>query len=435
MNITLHYSPYPKEIEVHNCKNRFKAVCCGRRTGKTYMGVYEVLNKIKNHNGKDKLQIGWISPSYQNSVKGIDTFKKIGVELLTNKLMKISKTSPYCAELFGHKIFFLTAENSDAIRGFYFDMMVVDEAAYVPDSVWNDVLKPTLLDKSGNVFAMSTPQGKRGWFYELCMAGKNDSIDNTSYFHWTSYDNPHLNEEKTGDIADLKRTLPSLTFRQEVMAEFIASDNQVFTTVDNCLDESKCSCNCAPVIGADLAKKVDYTVLVCLCPECIKVRDLLRFNKIPWGEQQQKIVRFYNKNRARKMFIDGTGIGDVVVDNLKEENLILESVIFTNKAKNQMMNDLSVYIEQGRLRWSGEKFPIIRDELLSLERTATKNSVSFAAATNFTDDVVMALGLALRGVLDSSEYHISSLGGYSSEIEMDLEKDITLDDDFWEDLN
>jgi len=41
----------------------------------------------------------------------------------------------------------------------------VDESAYVPDLVLNDVLMPMLLDKGGDYLLASSPAGKRSAFY------------------------------------------------------------------------------------------------------------------------------------------------------------------------------------------------------------------------------------------------------------------------------
>jgi len=438
LNVTLYYSPYKEQIEVHKCTSRYKAVCCGRRAGKTFLAVFEMLQKIKRHKGDNKLQIGWVAPTYQNSKRGIDTFKIIARDLISTGMCKITSTSPYTINIDGHKVYFLTAENPDAIRGYYFDYLIIDEAAFVSDDIYNNVLKPTLMDKSGDLLAISTPQGSRGFFYELYIAGKNEAITNTKSFSWPTYKNPYIKE---ADIEDMRNSLPSLTFRQEVLAEFIASDNQVFQTVSNCFDGKPCTCGCNTIIGCDLAKKVDYTVLVTICPECYTIKNVMRHNKVPWGEQQSKIVGEYNYRNARKIYIDATGIGDVVIDNLKDSNIIIEPIIFSNTSKNKMVSDLITYIEQGKLRWDNDLFPILAEELLCLERTVGKNTVSYNAATNGHDDVVMATALALKGAIDSIEYHIFSIGGdvknnhNKRDIQdniTDIVDDIELNEDVWD---
>jgi hypothetical protein len=222
----------------------------------------------------------------------------------------------------------------------------------------------------------------------------------------------------------MKESLPALSYRQEVLAQFVKSDKGVFETVDNCLDKRKCKCNCAPVIGCDLAKKKDFTVVISLCPECLTVRDFKRSNHIPWPEQQQSITSFYKKQRARVIYIDLTGIGDVVVDNIEKDMMKLVPITFTNSTKCKMVSDLIVNIEQGKLRWDDDKWPQIKEELMILERTLTKTSVSYAAAQGGFDDCVFSLALALKGALECYEYKIVSLGGDSGVEDGDDEEDI-----------
>lgn len=56
--------------------------------------------------------------------------------------------------------------NIDALRGRTNDFLIIDEAAFMPASVWWDVLKPTLDDTKGKALITSTQWG-RGWFYQL----------------------------------------------------------------------------------------------------------------------------------------------------------------------------------------------------------------------------------------------------------------------------
>jgi hypothetical protein len=281
------------------------------------------------------------------------------------------------------------------------------------------------MDKSGKLFAISTPQGKRGFFYELFLRGLDENVKDVSSFTWSTYENPYIKEE---DIEEMKQTLPELTYKQEVLAQFIASDNQVFTEVSNCHDKKHCHCDCKPVIGCDLAKKHDYTVMISLCPECLTVKSLYRNNHIPWGEQQVRIVAEYNHQRAKIIYVDATGIGDVVIDNLKNSNLKIEPIIFSNASKNKMMNDLIVNIEQGKLRWDNDEFGVITEELLCLERIINKNSVGYGAALNGHDDVVMALALALKGALECKEYHIFSVNSVQDN---DLQEELIDNDMLW----
>ena len=53
----------------------------------------------------------------------------------------------------------------DRIRGFSPSLLIIDEAARVPDDVYHAV-RPMLAVTRGRLVALSTPQGKRGWFHD-----------------------------------------------------------------------------------------------------------------------------------------------------------------------------------------------------------------------------------------------------------------------------
>jgi hypothetical protein len=66
----------------------------------------------------------------------------------------------------GSRIVSLPGKDDAAIRGFSSPkLVVVDEAARVPDTLYRSV-RPMLAVSRGRLLALSTPMGKRGWFYE-----------------------------------------------------------------------------------------------------------------------------------------------------------------------------------------------------------------------------------------------------------------------------
>src|SRR6516225_9366613 len=65
----------------------------------------------------------------------------------------------------GSRILSLPAQE-ETIRGYSgVDLLLVDEAARVPDALYRSV-RPMLAVSQGRIVALSTPYGKRGWFYE-----------------------------------------------------------------------------------------------------------------------------------------------------------------------------------------------------------------------------------------------------------------------------
>jgi predicted phage terminase large subunit-like protein len=59
-----------------------------------------------------------------------------------------------------------SGDNADGLRGEGLDGVVLDEAAFLDEYVWEHAIRPSLSDKEGWAMFLSTPNG-RNWFYEL----------------------------------------------------------------------------------------------------------------------------------------------------------------------------------------------------------------------------------------------------------------------------
>src|SRR5207244_3390913 len=66
----------------------------------------------------------------------------------------------------GGRVRLFGADNPDALRGHYFDGVILDEFADVDPRVWSDVIRPTLSDRGGWAAFAGTPRG-RNHFYDL----------------------------------------------------------------------------------------------------------------------------------------------------------------------------------------------------------------------------------------------------------------------------
>ncbi len=87
---------------------------------------------------------------------------------------------------------------------------------------WKEILRPTLLDLQGGATFISTPNGFNH-FYDLSLMENQDP--DYKYFHFTSYDNPHLPE---GEIEKMKKEMTDDQFSQECLGEFTKKEGLVY---------------------------------------------------------------------------------------------------------------------------------------------------------------------------------------------------------------
>ncbi len=103
-------------------------------------------------------------------------------------------------------------------------LMLVDEAARVPDEFYM-AMRPMLAVGNGDLWLMSTPCGKRGFFFETWENGGPE---------WMRVAVPATECERITKafLEEEKRTMPERTFRQEYLCEFTQSDDALFRYED-----------------------------------------------------------------------------------------------------------------------------------------------------------------------------------------------------------
>jgi hypothetical protein len=116
----------------------------------------------------------------------------------------------------------------DTIRGFAkVHMLVIDEAARVPDDLYR-IVRPMLAVSGGKLVCLSTPYGKRGFFYTAWAKGgtewKRIEIPATSISRITP---AFLDEER--------RNLGESWFRQEYCCSFEAPEGLVYPDFKRCV--------------------------------------------------------------------------------------------------------------------------------------------------------------------------------------------------------
>ena len=388
------YAPHAAQQEIHDARDaRFRTVCTGRRFGKTMCMAAEILDRGGGDTGGD---YGWVAPTYTVADRGIDAFRLIAPEFA-----RIVGRMPARAEFEGAagpcRVWFLSADNPDGIRGFGFRGLVVDEAAAIPVNVWNYVLRPTLAQTLGWGVFISTPAG-RNWFYDMFTRGVERQPGFRS-FTFPSNVSPYFPAQ---EWEEARRTLPEDVFRQEYMAEFLEDSAGVFRGVDACLiqgigNREEVTGSGTVVVGCDIAKHTDWTVLVAVDAKTGRCLEMERFNQLDWPVQRERIAAFARRWRAR-LVMDATGVGDPVFDDLCRVLPQVEGFKITGNSKRELVQGLMVAVEQRRVSWPAA-WDVMTAEMKRYEyEIGPTGQVSYSAPSGYHDDCVMALALAVWGV-------------------------------------
>ena len=359
---------------------------CGRRFGKSL-----VSQNISIQRGIARERVAYITPTYQ---LGKMFFKEI-CKLLPEKIYRKNESDLYIDFLTGGSIRFFTGERLDAMRGTKFHLVIIDEASYIPnlEDGWNNSIRPTLTDYKGKAIFLSTPRGKN-YFYSLFMRGGEPDWES---FKFSTYDNPHID---ASEIDAAKAQLPSVVFKQEYMADPMENAANPFGSefINAC---TKASSGVAAFYGIDLAKSVDWTVIIGLD----KFGNVVHFDRFQkdWMQTKETISRL-PKNIP--ILIDSTGVGDAIVEDLQKKFSNMTGFKFTSVSKQQLLEGLANAIQTKSISYPEGP---IKQELEVFEYTFTPTGVRYSAPQGFHDDCVIALALATKCKNDNrlvGKYHV-----------------------------
>jgi len=384
---------HENQMTVYQSKARFICLNCGRRFGKTWFAAAKVIIKALEKPGG----IYWlVSPTFAQT----DIMWRMVQKLLPRKYTKQVFLGKLCIELTnGATIWAKSAEKYDNLRGEGLDGVVLDEAAMIHPDAWFKVIRPALMDKLGWAMFCTTPRGKN-WYYKLYQKGvKTHGSYNKNWesFTFSSYDNPFLDREELGEIVE---DLSELEYEQEILAIFLSDGGTVFKNIDACT-RRHISSTYIPgriyTMGVDLGRHQDFTVIdVCdtVTKELVYTE---RFNKTSWSYIRGRIVRAYNMYGRPPVFMDTTGVGDAIQEDLEKEGVNVVSYKFTLESKRELVKRLSIAFHNCEIFIPDNQS--LREELESFTYVQTESgNIKYGAPKGYFDDQVCALMLANYGM-------------------------------------
>jgi hypothetical protein len=195
-----------------------------------------------------------------------------------------------------------------------------------------------------------------------------------------------------------KMRMPEHLFRQEMLGEIIDDQIKVFSSKSiygAMIDDPVSSGD--SVMGIDLGRKVDFTAISIIDAKYNHVLFSERLEdpifKESWKAQFSRIRDLVRKWKPKDIYIDATGLGDVVAQELRDLRPI--EVVITPSKKNDMIAKLQLALESGSLKIPTE-FQGLIEELQSFEyKDGSLNKMG--APLGYHDDLVMSLALAMIG--------------------------------------
>jgi phage terminase large subunit len=140
---------------------RFVVLVMHRRFGKTVFTINELLDRSLHCKLKNP-QYAYICPTYSQAKRIAWQYLKEYCQFLPGYTaneaeLKVTLTAPHGNGKI--TIHLLGADNADALRGMYFDGVILDEYGDFHPDVWSLILRPALSDRLGWAIFIGTPKG------------------------------------------------------------------------------------------------------------------------------------------------------------------------------------------------------------------------------------------------------------------------------------
>ncbi|HEC66138.1 MAG TPA: hypothetical protein ENI23_12665 [bacterium] len=261
-----------------------------------------------------------------------------------------------------------TGESGAKIRGFSVDFLVADESQLIPDAVWVSVIPMLATSKkmhgTGWILVLGTPAGKQGYFYN-CFNDKS-----YKHFHVSA---ENCKRTSKSFLSKERRRLTTIQYRQEYLAEFVASTRQYFSgeLIDKCRglsDEEAGKLKGMRFLGWDIARYGgDENAYV----ESVLIKGIMY---VVWAhsEEGESIIHPIGLIKERddrlnynRIFIDSSGVGGGALD-LAQQTISKRRVIGIDNStrrfqedgqekkvgilKEDLYSNLRLLMEQGKLK-------------------------------------------------------------------------------------
>lgn len=211
------WTPHRAQIEILAGSKRFNVLACGRRFGKTELGVDRALEAAERGSN-----VGWFSPTYKLLSEAWRELKKALLPMIVRKY----ETEHRLELSSGAVVECWSLDDPDAGRGRKYGRVIIDEAAIARnlEEAWEQAIRPTLTDLQGDAWFMSTPKGFN-YFHTLYQRGLAPEFPQYASWQMPSSANPYL---PPAELEAARDESPPRVYRQEYEASFVDDATMIF---------------------------------------------------------------------------------------------------------------------------------------------------------------------------------------------------------------
>lgn len=377
--ITIPYKPRYPEAHKAIASARFCVLVAHRRFGKTVLSVNHLLREAL-FTRKQRGSYAYVAP-YRNQAKVIawDYLKHYSSPCVDRKVnegeLSIAFGNGATIRVFG-------ADNPDALRGLYFDGIVLDEVAQMKPEVWHETIRPALADRHGWALFIGTPKGANLFSELYHHAAAEQATGNND---WCAMSFPVTQTEALSkdEIEALRSELSENAFKQEMLCDFNAASDDVLIPLELVSEAMQRSYQPhvyehAPlVMGVDVARFGDDASVIFFRRGLVAERPIV-IRKLDNMALADRVVSEIAQRNPDAVFVDA-GQGAGVIDRVRQLGYFVTEVPFGSKAlKQNRFFNRRMEMWHGVLEWLKTGGALPPDEALKAELSSPTYSFNNA---------------------------------------------------------
>jgi hypothetical protein len=219
------------------------------------------------------------------------------------------------------RIYLFGADNPDAIRGAYWDGVILDEYAQIKPEIWSQIFVPALSDRNGWAVFSGTPKGQNHFLEILQKAQKAMAEGNPLWWSaiYSADTTSIFTKEQLEEFASI---MSDSEFRQEYLCDFTASSDNILITLDKVLAAQRKIylprdvMMSARVMGVDVARFGGDRSPICK-RQGLQVYPLVVYKGIDNMALAARVANEIDDFKPDAVFVDA-GRGEGVIDRLHQ---------------------------------------------------------------------------------------------------------------------
>jgi len=232
------YEPYRQQRQFHHVGEyaprswedvpRIRVVAGAKRIGKSFMGARDVLPLVMTPETR-----GWVvGVTYKRAIKEFeyihhDTTKTLGLGTLEDNF---NVRGGYMFLRFGHNstVEVRSAKDEHDLEAEACDWIILAEPAQHKESTF-ELCRERLSEKRGTLLLVGTPPPDRHWLKKIFDRGQNPEWEDYWSIQVPATETPYPGLD---EVEKLRRELSPRRFRRDVLAEFVATERNVYPTFE-----------------------------------------------------------------------------------------------------------------------------------------------------------------------------------------------------------